>query len=132
MANEHLNGAPHPHPKEEVAFAKTAASSVWVSQQAMGTPVTQVKQSTTSSGNLYWLCFSNSQSLHSAVFTVTFKAGSPLKDQVQNFSFSSGYAGSTTTPFGVPYWGGDPILGPAELKVTTNLGTAGTYKFTVV
>jgi hypothetical protein len=131
MASELLNAAPHPHPKEEEAHAKAAASSVWVSQSAMGPAVAQVKQSTTTSNNLYWLCLSNTETLRSLVFTVTFKAGSPLTDQVQTFNFPSGYAGSVTTPFGVPFWGGNPILGAATLRAQTNVGTA-TYNFTVV
>jgi hypothetical protein len=129
----HLNGAPHPAHKDEIAHAKLAASTVWVSQSAMGAPVTNVTQSSPGSNNLYWLCFSNTATVHSAVFTVTFKAGSPLQDQTQAFTFPIGYAGSITTPFGVPYWGGNPITGPAVLKVATNVGGAGgTYNFSVV
>ncbi len=128
-----LNAAPHPSPREEAAHAKAAASTVWVSQQAMGAPVANVNQSTTTSNNLYWMCFSNGQVINSLVFTVTFKSGSPLQHQTQTFSFPAGYGGSTTTPFGVPYWGGNPILGPAVLTVTTNkTGVGGTYNFTVV
>jgi hypothetical protein len=56
----------------------------------------------------------------------------PLTDQTQTFHFPSGYAGSTTTPFGVPYWGGNPILGPAVLTATADGALAGTYHFTVI
>jgi len=134
MATElQLNAAPHPSPRDEEVHLKAAASSVWVSQQAMGAPVTTVKQSSPGSNNLYWLCFSNDRAVTSTVFTVTFKAGSPLRDQTQTFAFpGGGYGGSTTTPFGVPFWGGNPIIGPATLKVTTNIaGVGGTYNFSV-
>jgi hypothetical protein len=95
-----------------------------------------VKQSTFTTGHLYWMYFHNTANIHHLIFKMTFKGGSPLTDQVQTFAFPGGYAGSVTTPFGVPLWGGNPILGPAVLHVTAG-GPPGnvhtyTYDFTVV
>jgi hypothetical protein len=133
MANEHqVNAQPHPSPKDMAAHAKAATSPVWISQQALGPPVSQVKQSTPSSNNLYWMFFSNNKVIHSVVFRVTFKPGSPLHDQTQTFTFPGGYGGNIETPFGVPYWGGNLILGPAVLSVLADGHPAGTYNFTVV
>jgi hypothetical protein len=132
MANELFNAAPHPSPKEFEAVRAKAASNVWVSATAFAAAVTQVKQSTFAQNNLYWLNLANSQVITFADFVVTFKAGSPLTTQRQNFVFAGGYSGNVTTPFGVPFWGGNPILGEATLTVTTNHGVAGTYHFTVV
>ena len=132
MANEHFNAQPHPQPKEFEAHAKAAASACWVSQTAFAAPVKQVKQSTFTSNNLYWLNFANSKTIHSLVFVVTFKPGSPLHDQRQTFTFPGGYDGNTTTPFGVPFWGGNPILGAAVLSVIADGVPAGSYNFTVV
>jgi len=133
MADElHLNAQPHPSPKEHASILKAAASSVWVAATASGPPITQVKQSTGSSNNLYWIYFANSKAIHALVLQVTFKTGSPLHNQSQVFLFPNGYAGNVTTPFGVPYWGGDPILGPAVLSVLADNIPAGSYNFTVV
>ncbi len=133
MADElHLNGQPHPSPKEHAVHLKAAASSVWVAATALGPPVTQVKQSTFTSNNLFWMYFANSKTIHALVFQVTFKTGSPLHNQSQVFLFPNGYAGNVTTPFGVPLWGGDPILGPAVLSVLVDNIPGGTYHFTVV
>ena len=126
----HLNGQPHPASKEVEAHFKAAAGQVWVAQTALGPPIKDVKQSTFTAGHLYWMYFHNSTSvnLHNLIFKVTFKAGSPLNDQVQTFLFpGGGYSGSVTTPFGVPLWGGNPILGPAVLHAGGH-----TYDFTVV
>ena len=76
--------------------------------------------------------FNNSKVIHSLIFLVTFKPGSPLHDQRQTFVFPGGYDGSTGTPFGVPFWGGNPILGPAVLHVIADSVLVGTYNFTVV
>ena len=102
-----------------------------MAQTALGPPVKDVKQSTFTTDHPYWLYFHNTTTVHSVLFRVTFKPGSPLQDQVQHFSFPGGYAGSITTPFGVPLWGGDPILGPAVLHVTAD-SHHYTYHFTVV
>ncbi|HXQ68402.1 MAG TPA: hypothetical protein VN980_17675 [Alphaproteobacteria bacterium] len=132
MANGTFNALPHPAPKEVEAAVAKAASPVWVSQTAYGPAVQQVKQSTLTQNNLYWLNFSNSKSIKTLEFVVTFKAGSPLTTQRQDFAFPGGYAGSTSTPFGVPYWGGNPILGPAVLTAQPSGQPAVTYQFTVV
>jgi hypothetical protein len=131
MSNQ-LNARAHPSPKEFAEHAKAAASSCWVSQSAAGAPVTQVTQSTTTQNNLYWLVFSPDKTNKSVKFSVTFKSGSPLADQTQQFSFPGGYSDITTTPFGVPFWGGNPIIGPAVLTVQADGATAGTYNFQVV
>jgi hypothetical protein len=104
MADQHhLNGQPHPSPKEIEAHFKAAAAQIWVAQTALGPPIKDVKQSTFAAGHLYSMYFHNSASvnLHNLIFKVTFKAGSPLYDQVQTFLFPGGYSGSVTTPFGV-------------------------------
>jgi hypothetical protein len=132
MANELFNGQPHPTPKEADAIIAKLTSPVWVSEMAFAAAVTQVKQSTFTQNNLYWLNFRNVKTIHLLEFVVTFKAGSPLTTQRQFFSFPGGYAGSTTTPFGVPFWGGNPILGPATLAVIADGVPAGSYGFTVV
>ena len=133
MADElHLNGQPHPSPKEHAAHAKAATSSVWVAATDVGPPIAQVKQSTGSSNNLYWMYFANTKTIHALVFQVTFKTGSPLHNQSQVFTFPAGYGANVTTPFGVPFWGGNPILGPAVLSVLADNIPAGTYNFTVV
>ena len=129
----HVNAVAHSAPKELAAHVVGAGSPVYVSQTAAGPAVTQVKQSTMSAGHLYWLNLSNSTVLHKLDFVVKFKAGSPLADQEQHFTFpGGGYGGSVTTPFGVPFWGGDPILGPAVLTATANGAVVGSYKFTVI
>ena len=132
MANELFNAQPHPSPKEAEAALAAIASPVWVSEKAFGAAVKKVKQSTLTDNYLYWLNFRNNNTIHSLDFIVTFKAGSPLTNQFQHFAFPNGYGGSTTTPFGVPYWGGNPILGPATLTVLANGQPAGSYDFTVV
>lgn len=132
MANEWFNAMPHPASKEVEAAVAKAASPIWVSEKAFGPAVQQVKQSTLAQNNLYWLNFSNSKLIHSLDFVVTFKAGSPLTNQKQHFALPGGYAGSTGTPFGVPFWGGNPILGPAVLTVLADGFPAGSYNFTVV
>jgi hypothetical protein len=91
MANNLFNGQAHPSHKEVEANVAALASPVWVSQNAFGTAVTQVKQSTTTSNNLYWLNFSNSTTIYSINFVVTFKNGSPLANQQQTFTFPAGY-----------------------------------------
>jgi hypothetical protein len=132
MANELFNAQPHPSPKEAQATLAAISSPVWVSDKPVGAATPQVKQSTFTANNLYWLNFSNSKTIHSLDFVVTFKAGSPLTNQQQHFSFPAGYGGTTTTPFGVPFWGGNPILGPAVLTVLADGHPVGTYAFTVV
>ncbi|WP_165189194.1 hypothetical protein [Caulobacter soli] len=128
----HINGLAHPEPKALAAHVTAAASSVYISQTASGGAVNQVKQSTTAANNLYWLHLSNSSPISTLEFIVSFKPGSPLVGQSQRFAFPSPYAGSVTTPFGVPYWGGDPILGPAVLTVLVNGLAVGSYNFTVI
>jgi hypothetical protein len=134
MSTEHnVNAQPHPQPKEVAAHAATAASPCWVSEHPVSAPITAVKQSTFTNNFLYWLNFNNSKTVHTLDFVVTFKAGSPLTTQRQHFSFpGAGYGGSTSTPFGVPFWGGNPILGPATLAVLADGVPAGSYNFKVV
>ncbi len=133
MANEHhFNAHPHPKPEEAAAHAKAAAGRVWVSQNAASAPITQVKQSTFNSNNLYWLNVSGAGAINNAEFVVKFKAGSPLQNQDQTFQLGGGYSGGISTPFGVPFWGGDPILGPATLTVSINGAPVGSYNFTVI
>jgi len=144
---QQVNGAAAPahalvHAKSDVgtkaAAASTAAAaatagSVWVSDQFAGAAVTQVKQSGSGGSEaLYWLNVSGAGTATSLEFVVTFKAGSPLTSQHQHFSFPGGYGGGTSTPFGVPLWGGNPILGPATLTVLVNGSSVGSYNFTVV
>jgi hypothetical protein len=134
VANQMFNAHPHPAIKEfeAVVAGLKAAAIVWVSEKAFGPAVTQVKQSTFTSNYLYWLNCNSTGTIHTLDFIVTFKAGSPLTTQRQHFSFPGGYGGGTGTPFGVPFWGGNPILGPAALTVLANGLPVGTYHFTVV
>lgn len=132
MANEMFNAQPHPSPKDLQTTLAGIASPVWVSEKPVGPATPQVKQSTFTANNLYWLNFTNSKTIHSLDFVVTFKPGSPLANQLQHFSFPSGYGGNTTTPFGVPFWGGNPILGAAVLTVLADGQAVGSYSFTVV
>ncbi|MDQ1613114.1 MAG: hypothetical protein QOG00_3045 [Pyrinomonadaceae bacterium] len=132
-AKPQINASTKPAPKDSVALsAAAAATPVWVSQQFFGAAVTQVKQSTSSPGNLYWLNFSNSKVINSIDFIVTFKPGSTLTTHHQRFSFPGGYGGSTSTPFAVPPWGGNPIIGPAVLTVLANGLPIGSYNFSVI
>jgi 3',5'-cyclic AMP phosphodiesterase CpdA len=133
MANgNHVNAKPHPAPKEVEAHLAGAGPPCWVSQHWYGAPVNTVKQSTPTANNLYWLNYSGGKAAHTVDFVVTFKAGSPLNNQRQHFVFTgAGYNGAITTPFGVPEWGGNPILGPAVLTVLVNGVAAGTLNFTV-
>ena len=132
MANNLFNASVHHAPHEIEAISKAAASPVWVSQVGFGAAVTTVKQSTFASNNLYWMNYSGGVTAHTLEFIVTFKPGSVLTNQHQVFNFPGGYSGGTATPFGVPFWGGDPILGPAVLTVIADGNPVGTYNFTVV
>ncbi len=122
-----------PLPKKAVTTETLAASGpVWVSDTYFGPAVTNVKQTTGSAEKMYFLNLSNSTAAHSVLFVVSFKSGSPLTSQTQSFQFpGGGYAGSITTPFGVPNWGGNPILGPAVLSVLVNGVPVGSYNFNV-
>jgi hypothetical protein len=62
---------------------------------------------------------------------------SPIQYEWQHFDFSklypgTGWSGGTSTPFGVTYWGGDPIIGPAYLVVLADGVFKGYYAFEVV
>ncbi|HYR29926.1 MAG TPA: hypothetical protein VEU30_15765 [Thermoanaerobaculia bacterium] len=128
-----FNGMSHPSPKAAAARELAAeGGSCWISETLAGPAVTKVKQSTFTDNNLYWLNFGGGGTVYSLDFIVTFKPGSPLTTQWQHFSFPGGYAGSTSTPFGVPIWGGDPTLGPATLTVLADGACACTTKFEVV
>lgn len=140
-AKYQINAAAKPAVKGAAkgAAKKTAAQEIaalppcWVSQQVFSAPLTQVKQSTSTSSNLYWLNFNNTAAVTTVDFIVTFKAGSPLNQQHQHFAFpGGGYGAGIATPFAVPYWGSNPILGPATLTVLANGVPAGSYNFTVV
>ena len=74
----HVNDQPHPSPKEAAAHAASAAatSPVWVSEHPISAAITKVKQSTFTDNHLYWMNFSNSKTIHSLDFIVTFKVGS--------------------------------------------------------
>lgn len=130
----HVNGLAHSEPQKIKLFtAATATSPVYISATALGATVTSVKQSTETVNNTYWVHLSNSTALHSVDFIITYNAGAPLVDQVQHFVFpGGGYAGSISVPFAVPYWGGDPILGPAVATVVANGLPVGSFNFTVV
>jgi hypothetical protein len=108
------------------------AATCWVSDTCGGTAITQVGESTPSLERMYWLNYSpGGGTITFLTFIVKFTDGSVLKKQVQKFEFPGGYTGNTCTPFGVPYWGGDPIIGPAKLKVKSDLGKSS-YDFEVV
>lgn len=131
-----VNAAAHEHKDAKVASASAAAaaaSPVWVSDQFFGAAVTTVNVSGSGSEKMYWMNLSNGTALTTVDFIVTYKPGSPLNEEHQSFSFpGSGYAGSISTPFGVPAWGGNLTAGPAVLTVLANGVSVGSYKFNVV
>jgi len=130
----HINAQAHPAAHAAAAHAAIAAaapSNVWVSQDAASAPIPNVQQSTPGGNHLYWLNVNPGKTVHSLQFIVTFKPGSPLSSQDQLFTFPGGYGGITTTPFGVPYWGGNPIIGPATLTVLADGAPVGSYNFNV-
>ena len=127
-----VNAGPAPS-KAVAAEALAATGPVWVSDTYFGPAVTSVKETTSASEKLYFLNLSGGTAANSVLFVVSFKNGSPLTTQTQSFQFpGGGYAGGITTPFGVPNWGGGPILGPAVLSVLVNGNPVGSYKFNVV
>jgi len=95
------------------------AVKCWVSDTPAGTAVTTVKESSSGGEYMYWLTYLPGKTIHSLSFFVLFQGKgwgqSPLVFHWQEFSWPSGYGGGTTTPFGVPWWGGDPIIGPAYI-----------------
>ncbi len=105
-----------------------------------GAVVTAVSESSPGSLVPYWLhYFSDGRVSDKVRFLVRFRtdapAASPLKTHSQVFRFRPASSTSIETPFGVPYWGGDFIQGPARLRViSTRRGRARscTYDFTVV
>jgi len=112
---------------EEDAYA----ASCWISDTCGGPAITQVRESD-GAERMYWLNYAPGATITFQKFIVKFKSSDTvLKKQVQNFKFPSGYSGNTCTPFGVPYWGGDVIIGPAQLKVKSDVGTC-TYDFEVI
>lgn len=134
MAQAHQVNAQAPSQKVAAAreSAAAAAVSVWVSDTYAGPAVTSVKQTTFASEKLYFLNWGGGTTANSVVFLVSFKNGSPLTSQTQSFQFPGGYGGGITTPFGVPDWGGNPILGPAVLTALVNGKSAGSFDFNVV
>jgi len=110
----------------------------WVSDVAYSTAVTNVKQSTSSVEYMYWVNYNPGRTIYSLSFIVLFQGvrwgQSPLVYQMQTFSWPSGYSGGTTTPFGVPWWGGNPIIGPAYLipQVNGEIEWNNYYAFRVV
>ena len=137
-----LNAQPHPSPEEfaaHVAAFIPPGAFVWASKSEFGAPDSQVPQSTLTANNLYWLNVALNEAAHTLDFVVTFTAGSPLTTQRQSFVFSgSGYGGVVgnryfvSTPFGVPSWGNNLILGPAVLTVLADGQLLGTFPFSVV
>lgn len=118
-------------PRKAAELAAQRRSRCWVSDTYFGSPVRKVKESFGGKENMYWLNFSPSRKITRLEFIVTFNPKSPLRTQTQSFFFPGGYGGGTTTPFGVPNWGGDPIHGKAKLTVIYDTGCC-TYPFTVV
>jgi len=107
--------------------AAPAVNVCYVSDSASGGAVVNVPESTPVTENLFWLNHESDGSFTTTVkFVVKFNANSPLVKQVQIFN----NGGSIETPFGVPYWGGNPIHGPATLKVKTDTQKC-TYLFNV-
>jgi len=125
----HVNAMAHEHREARAAdvTASTATGNVWVSQQFYGSPVTNV-----STNSLYWMNLANGSPMNSVDFVVTYKAGSPLQQEHQHYSFPGGYGANISTPFAVAAWGGTPTTGPAVLTVLVNGTSVGSYNFTVV
>ncbi|MDQ1559475.1 MAG: hypothetical protein QOD32_2535 [Pyrinomonadaceae bacterium] len=130
---QEINGVSKAAPKGAAAKTFAALPPCWVSKQIFSAPVTQVKQSTSTTGNLYWLNYNNTGLVTTLDFIVTFKPGSPINQQHHHFAFpGGGYGAGIATPFAVPSWGSNPILGPATLTVLANGLPAGSFNFTVV
>lgn len=116
------------------------AVKCWVSDTPGGTAVKSVKECTYSGPEyMYWMTYNPGTTIHSLCFIVLFygKGGwgtSPLVYQGQVFQWREGYSGGTTTPFGVPWWGGDLIIGPAVLvpQVDGEYDWSSYYIFNVV
>ena len=105
--------------------ATATGGSCSVSASYAGSPTTDVKEN-----DQYWLNFSGVNTTR-LEFIVTLNSSAVTRTQTQSFYFSGGYSGSTTTPFGIPNWGGNPNLGPAQLTVIYDGGSC-IYKFNVV
>lgn len=133
MSEGQVNASSTKGIESAAAGAKLAAAGdrCWVSDSYFGPSVTQVKESNSGNENMYWLNYSPSGSTTRLEFIVTFNPKSPLRTQTQSFFFPNGYGGGTTTPFGVPNWGGNPIHGKAMLTVIHDSGCC-TYDFEVV
>lgn len=87
-----------------------------VSETCGGTSVATVSQDA-----LYWMNFDDvSGNFVHVDFFLTFRtdspSSSPLRQQTQTFKLAGGLGG-ICTPFGVPFWGGNPIFGPAKLTI---------------
>ncbi len=98
---------------------------------ATGNQTTVVKASELGDA-AYWLRYgSGGNNASQVTFTVRPQfAGSPLAGQAQVFT-NTGFD-SITTPFGIPFWGGDLTSGPWQLKVSNDLAQSATCSFQVV
>ena len=88
---------------------------------------------------MYWMNYRADKSNMQLDFIIIYVGNekSPIQYEWQHFDFSklypgTGWGGGTTTPFGVTYWGGDPIIGPAYLFVFADGDYKGYYAFNVV
>jgi len=111
------------------ATVELPALMCWISDTPGGTAVTNVKESKSGAEYMYWMAYMPGRTIYSLSFVVFFYGKgwgtSPLVFHLQSFAWPSGYGGGTTTPFGVPWWGGDPIIGPAILVPLVD----GTYEW---
>jgi hypothetical protein len=117
MINATING--------EQESTVLATSACWISDSVNGPTVRSVKQSSSAGEYMYWVHYSPGKVIYSLDFVFVYKGSHwptkpPLTQQVQKFRWPSGYGGQTTTPFGVPWWGGDPIIGPAYVVPVVN------------
>jgi len=116
----------------------TATANPWVSNVSYSTAVTKVKESRSGSENMYWMNYSPTKANKQLDFIILYMGNgkSVIDYEWQHFDFTklypSGYSGGTSTPFGVTYWGGDPIIGPAYLVVFADGVYQGYYAFEVV
>jgi hypothetical protein len=127
-------------PKGQGTGIQAAAPGCYIADTAYGVEVTTVYESTPVIENMYWAQHeANSLPYKNVEFILKFRTddpkASPLKPIKQVFKFSPASNTTIGSPFGVQYWGGNAIIGPARLTVksTRPSGTVKicTYDFTV-
>jgi hypothetical protein len=101
-------------------------------EDAFGNPVTTVSVLNQTGDPAYWLQYLSDGGLDQRVRFVVTPAfeGSPLAGQAQLFRPND--ADNISTPFGIPFWGGNLTTGPWLLTVRNNRGGVAVCPFEVV